>query len=92
MLKAMVLIDNYYLNIDDKLFSYIKKIADNVAYICNLYKNIRETKIGKMPFLFNSVNFSFFFMIIHIRIINTGFEKNFEIFSSLYNALITLDK
>ena len=92
MLKAMVLIDNFYLNIDDKLFSYIKKIADNVAYICNLYKNIRETKIGKMPFLFNSVNFSFFFMIIHIRIINTGFEKNFEIFSSLYNALITLDK
>ena len=43
-----------------------------------------------MPFLFNSLNFSFFFLIIH-RGLNKSFEKDFEIFSSFYNTLITLD-
>ena len=104
MSKAMVIINNYYLkddnnqnkNKEDKKSLYesiltnIKPIADNINYISNLYKNISETKIGKMPFLFYSLNFSFFFWIIH-RGINK-FEKDFEIISSFYNALITLDK
>ena len=105
MSKAMVIINNYYLKNDDyltikeeegkafgaSLFTYMKPISDNINYISNLYKNISETKIGKMPFLFNSLSFSFFFLIIH-RGLNKSFEKDFEIFSSFYNALITLDK
>ena len=104
MSKAMVIMNNYYLigkdnqNINkeeekalyNSLLSFMKPIADNINYISNLYKNISETKIGKMPFLFNSLNFSFFFLIIH-RGLNKSFEKDFEIFSSFYNTLITLD-
>ena len=92
MSKAMCLMNNYFLNNDIELFKYIQKIAENVVYICNLYKTIRETNIGRMPFLFNSVNFLFFFLIIQRRTMNKTFNKDFKIFSSLYNTLIALDE
>ena len=91
MLKAMVVMNNYYLKKESELFSNIKKISDNVVYISKLYKNICDTNLGKMPFLFNSINFMFFFLIIQKRIYNEKFNKDLEIFTSLYNALITLD-
>ena len=92
MSKAMCIMNNYFLKNDVELFKYIQKISENIIYICNLYKTIRETNIGRMPFLFNSVNFLFFFLIIQRRTMNKTFNKDFKIFSSLYNTLITLDE
>ena len=45
-----------------------------------------------MPFIFNSLNFQFFYLIIKRRTINRKFIKDLEIFNLLYNALITLDR
>ena len=92
MSKAICIMNNYYLNNDNQLFKYMKKISENVLYISNLYKIIYSTNIGRMPFLFNSVNFLFFFLIIQRRIMADNFNKDFEIFSSLYNTLIALDE
>ena len=92
MLKAMSITNNYFLKKDNELFSYLKKISENIIYICNLYKNICNTYRGKMPFLFYSFNFMFYFLIIQRRTMNKTFNKDFEIFSSVYNALISLDK
>ena len=91
MLKAMVIMNNYYLQKESELLNNIKKISDNITYICKLYKNISDTNLGKMPFLFNSINFMFFFLIIQKRVCNEKFNKYLEIFTSLYNALISLD-
>ena len=92
MSKAMCIMNNYYLKNDNQLFKNMKKISENVLYISNLYKNIYNTNIGRMPFLFNSINFLFFFLIIQRRIMADNFNKDFEIFSSLYNTLIALDE
>ena len=71
----MVIMNNYYLQKESELLNNIKKISDNITYICKLYKNISDTNLGKMPFLFNSINFMFFFLIIQKRVCNEKFNK-----------------
>ena len=92
MSKAMCIMNNYYIKEDKELFKYLKKVCDNIINISNLYKNIYDTILGKIPFLIDSLNFSFFYLILERRMVNEAFNKDFEILSSLYNALIAIDK
>ena len=92
MNKAMYIMNNYYIKEDQKLFEYIKKVSENIIFLINLYQKKSESIIGKIPFIFNSLNFQFFYLIIKRRTINRKFIKDLEIFNLLYNALITLDR
>ena len=91
MTKAMAVVNYYYQrNKNDKsLFKKINEISSNIIEISKSYKNIYNTKIGKLSFLLSSINFSFFYLIIQRRL---DVQYDFEDFAKLYKVLLSLDQ
>ena len=97
MTKSLCLMNNYYKesikNIcNDELFTLTYQISKNVIEICKLYQNNLNSELCKLPILFQSINFTMFYLILQRLISNDYFNKDMSILSSLYNVLLTLDK
>ena len=91
MNKAIILMDVYYHNnnIEKNL---LEKIVKNIEGISNSYKNIVDSEICGIPFLFNSTNFNLLYLIIENLLLSESINKDSKIFSSLFNVMSTLDK
>ena len=92
MNKAIILMDVYFQNNNDEIYLLVEKIVKNIEEICNFYKNILDSEICGIPFLFNSTNFSLLYLIVEQLLLSDSINKDAKIFSSLFNVLSTLDK
>ena len=91
MNKAIILMDVYYQN-NNYEKDIFEKIVKNIEEICNSYKNIKDSEISGIPFLFNSTNFNLLYLFVENLLLSDSINKDSKIFSSLFNVLSTLDK
>ena len=91
MNKAIILMDVYYQNNNNEK-NLIEKIVKNIEEISNSYKNIIDSEICGIPFIFNSTNINLLYLIVENLLLNDSINKDPKIFSSLFKVLSTLDK